>query len=63
MTVNVPKETSMTNAENKSLDEREFDGRANFSADDNIETLLDAHFEKYNISKQGNVKKWTKKNK
>ncbi len=39
--------------ENKSADkERQFDGRQNFGADDNIEALLDGHFEKYNISKQ-----------
>lgn len=36
----------------KSLDQRDFDGRDNFQADDNIEALLDAHFEKYNISQQ-----------
>ena len=33
-------------------DERKFDGRFNFAADDNIENLLDNHFEKYNVSKQ-----------
>ena len=32
--------------------EREFDGRTKFHADDNIEALLDEHFEKYGISKQ-----------
>lgn len=31
--------------------ERAFDGRANFQVDDNIEGLLDEHFEKYQISK------------
>lgn len=35
----------------KPMDEKRFDGRANFQADDNIEALLDQHFEKYNISK------------
>ena len=35
-----------------SKDERKFDGRANFPADDDIEALLDAHFEKYGITKQ-----------
>lgn len=33
-------------------DERQFDGRANYKVDDEIEILLDAHFEKYNISKR-----------
>lgn len=32
-------------------EERQFDGRANFQADDNIESLLDEHFEKFGISK------------
>ncbi|KAF0219370.1 MAG: dTDP-6-deoxy-L-hexose [Geobacteraceae bacterium] len=32
--------------------ERQFDGRANFAADDDIESLLDAHFEKFGISKR-----------
>lgn len=31
--------------------EQEFDGRDNFTADDSIETLLERHFEEYNISK------------
>lgn len=31
--------------------QREFDGRKNFAADDNIEQLLDEHFEKYQINK------------
>ncbi|MBW1741914.1 MAG: class I SAM-dependent methyltransferase [Deltaproteobacteria bacterium] len=35
-----------------SKDERDFDGRAKFAADDDIEALLESHFEKYNISKQ-----------
>ena len=38
--------------ENSKIDERKFDGRANFKVDDNVETLLDAHFEKYDIKKQ-----------
>jgi hypothetical protein len=36
----------------KDSEERKFDGRTNFQVDDNIEELLDAHFEKYGISKQ-----------
>lgn len=32
-------------------DEREFDGRANFQVDDNIEELLEDHFNKYNVSR------------
>lgn len=32
--------------------ERQFDGRANYPADDEIEVLLDAHFERYAVSKQ-----------
>lgn len=32
-------------------DERKFDGRFNFPVDDNVEAMLDTHFEKYNISK------------
>jgi hypothetical protein len=36
----------------KAKDERKFDGRANFPADDDVEALLDAHFEKYGITKQ-----------
>lgn len=36
----------------KKVDERKFDGRANFPTDDNIEGLLNKHFEKFNISKQ-----------
>ena len=35
----------------ESQKERQFDGRANFQADDEIEVLLERHFEKYNISK------------
>lgn len=34
------------------MDERKFDARTNFPTDDDIEALLDVHFEKYNISKQ-----------
>ncbi len=33
-------------------DERRFDGRANFAADDQIEQLLDAHFEKFGVTQQ-----------
>jgi len=33
-------------------EERKFDGRANFKADDEIEALLDAHFKKFNITKE-----------
>lgn len=36
----------------KATKERQFDGRKNFAADDSIESLLDAHFEKFGISKQ-----------
>ncbi|MDD5473263.1 MAG: macrocin O-methyltransferase [Candidatus Methanoperedens sp.] len=38
--------------EDSRKDERQFDGRANYKADDEIEILLDAHFEKYNVSKR-----------
>jgi hypothetical protein len=31
--------------------EREFDGRLNFNADDNIEALLEDHFKKYEVAK------------
>jgi len=34
-----------------SENERQFDGRKNFHADDNIEILLEKHFDQYNISK------------
>ena len=37
--------------ESRNAKERQFDGRANFKFDDEIEVLLDTHFEKYNISK------------
>lgn len=33
-------------------DERQFDGRANFTADDEVEAMLEAHFEKYSVSKR-----------
>lgn len=32
------------------LDQRQYDGRANFSADDAIEALLEAHFQRYDIT-------------
>lgn len=35
----------------KNIDERKFDGRVNYSLDDEIEMLLEDHFKKYNISK------------
>jgi len=38
------------NKEN-TVNERDFDGRANFEKDDSIENLLDKHFEKFHISK------------
>jgi len=38
-------------AQKKAKQEQEFDGRDNFAADDNIESLLEQHFEKYDISK------------
>lgn len=34
------------------IEEKKFDGRANFGADDNIEAMLEEHFEKYDISKR-----------
>ncbi len=34
------------------LAERKFDGRANFGADDEIESLLDRHFSKYGLSQK-----------
>lgn len=36
---------------NKKINDRKFDGRVNYPSDDNIEVLLEEHFEKYNISK------------
>ncbi len=33
-------------------DEKAFDGRANFPADDRVEQLLDAHFERFGVSKR-----------
>lgn len=38
--------------DDKGLQERKFDGRANFQSDDDIEGLLDDHFERFNITKQ-----------
>lgn len=38
-------------SQEKDLLERQFDGRANFSADDDIEALLEQHFETHNISR------------
>lgn len=35
----------------KDIHQREFDGRKNFGADDDVESLLNEHFEKYHISK------------
>ena len=32
--------------------QRQFDGRDNFAADDSIESLLNEHFEKFDISKE-----------
>lgn len=34
------------------IDERLFDGRKNFAADDVVESMLEEHFEKYSISKR-----------
>lgn len=34
------------------MNQRSYDGRANYTADDDIERKLDAHFEKYSISKR-----------
>lgn len=36
----------------KKKNEKEFDGRANFAVDDNIEELLEKHFEEYSISRR-----------
>jgi Macrocin-O-methyltransferase (TylF) len=36
----------------KDKGERKFDGRANFTADDLVENMIDDHFEKYNITKR-----------
>jgi hypothetical protein len=33
-------------------EERVFDGRKNFAADDNVEAMLEKHFDKYNISRR-----------
>lgn len=40
------------NNNDKFIEERKFDGRLNFRVDDDIEGLLDEHFERFNISKQ-----------
>ena len=32
--------------------QREYDGRANFQVDDDIEALLEGHFEKYNVTRR-----------
>jgi hypothetical protein len=42
----------MSKNEKPMNDERQFDGRANFATDDEIEALLETHFEKYSISKR-----------
>ena len=34
------------------MDEKQFDGRINFPVDDNVEKMLEEHFEKYDISKR-----------
>lgn len=34
------------------MNERLFDGRKNFAADDEVEAMLESHFDKYNISKR-----------
>jgi hypothetical protein len=44
--------TDKKDKKEKNYDERQYDGRANFSADDEIELLLDNHFDKYNITKR-----------
>ena len=46
------KKTQIKSLHSKKSQERQFDGRANFSADDEIDNLLEEHFEKYNISKR-----------
>lgn len=41
------------NIENeRKKDQRQYDGRASFKADDEIEVLLEEHFEKFNISRR-----------
>ncbi|HVE43984.1 MAG TPA: TylF/MycF/NovP-related O-methyltransferase [Gammaproteobacteria bacterium] len=36
----------------QNISERQFDGRKNFAADDQVEQMLESHFEKFNISKR-----------
>lgn len=43
---------SSKDAGDKHLKERAFDGRAGFPADEDIDQLLDAHFEKFGITKR-----------
>jgi hypothetical protein len=40
----------MVKRNKKNQDERHFDGRANFAVDDNIESLLEGHFQKFGIT-------------
>ena len=42
----------MTSTTALKTDESQFDGRKNFSADDQVEAMLEVHFDKYNISKR-----------
>lgn len=42
----------MKKIDKKKKDQKVFDGRANFPADDHVETMLEGHFEKFNISKK-----------
>jgi hypothetical protein len=34
----------------KATDQRKFDGRANYAPDDEVERLLQAHFDRYSVS-------------
>ena len=42
----------MHSTETRQKSQRQYDGRANFGADDDIEARLDAHFEKQGVSKR-----------
>jgi Macrocin-O-methyltransferase (TylF) len=42
----------MSEENERNKEQRQYDGRANFGADDNIEALLDAHFERHEVSKR-----------
>ena len=42
----------MTEENERNKEQRQYDGRANFRADDDIEALLDAHFERHEVSRR-----------